>query len=239
MENLPVYISLLFIICAGFTLFCLYKAAGNKFLLAGIIVLWLILQAWLASRSFYLESRGLPPRFILMILPPFLFIFFLFATRAGRRLMNNTNAQWLYWLHAVRIPVELVLFWLFVHRQVPGLMTFEGRNFDIFSGVTAPFVVLFMYNKKSKGARAFLLGWNLICLLLLFNIMGNSFLSAPGPFQKFAFDQPNIAVMHFPFVWLPAFIVPAVLFSHLFLIRKLVKELRGAGPELSAGSVSL
>ncbi|HVF96549.1 MAG TPA: hypothetical protein VM871_04480, partial [Flavisolibacter sp.] len=39
----------------------------------------------------------------------------------------------------------------------------------------------------------------------------------------FAFDQPNIAVLYFPFIWLPSFIVPVVLLSHLVCIRQLLK----------------
>jgi hypothetical protein len=41
------------------------------------------------------------------------------------------------------------------------------------------------------------------------------------PFQQFAFDQPNIAVLYFPFIWLPSCVVPLVLLSHLAAIRQL------------------
>jgi len=36
-----------------------------------------------------------------------------------------------------------------------------------------------------------------------------------------AFDQPNIAVLYFPFSWLPTYVVPVVLFCHLAALRKL------------------
>jgi hypothetical protein len=35
------------------------------------------------------------------------------------------------------------------------------------------------------------------------------------PAQQLNFDQPNRAVLYFPYVWLPAIVVPIVLFSHL------------------------
>ncbi|HZF66041.1 MAG TPA: hypothetical protein VEZ55_16225, partial [Chitinophagaceae bacterium] len=69
-----------------------------------------------------------------------------------------------------------------------------------------------------------LLLWNFLCLALLLIIVVNALFSAPSPFQKFAFEQPNIAIFHFPFSWLPTFIVPIVLFSHLTLIRQLMKR---------------
>lgn len=65
---------------------------------------------------------------------------------------------------------------------------------------------------------------NIICLGLLFNIIVNALFSAPSPIQKFAFEQPNIAILYFPFSLLPTFIVPIVLLGHLVSIRQLLKS---------------
>ena len=124
-------------------------------------------------------------------------------------------------MHIVRIPVELVLLWLSIYKTVPDLMTFEGRNFDIISGITAPLVYYWGF-VKYKMRHTLLIVWNTACLALLFNIVINAILSTPYPFQQFAFDQPNIALFYFPFVWLPCCIVPLVLFSHLVTIRQLI-----------------
>jgi hypothetical protein len=64
--------------------------------------------------------------------------------------------------------------------------------------------------------------WNVICLGLLFNIVINAILSAPFPIQRFAFDQPDVAVLYFPFTWLPCCVVPVVLLSHLAVLRQLL-----------------
>ena len=100
-------------------------------------------------------------------------------------------------------------------------MTFEGRNLDILSGLTAPLIYYFGYVKKQLP-KSVLLGWNILCLGLLINIVRLAILSAPFPFQTLAFDQPNIAILYFPFVWLPCCVVPLVLLSHLATIRKLL-----------------
>jgi uncharacterized membrane protein YhaH (DUF805 family) len=100
-------------------------------------------------------------------------------------------------------------------------MTFEGRNFDIIAGITSPFIAHFGFTKGRLNRQIILL-WNIICLGLLLNIVVNALLSAPSSLQKFAFDQPNIAIVHFPFSWLPTFIVPVVLFGHLVSIRQLI-----------------
>ena len=46
--------------------------------------------------------------------------------------------------------------------------------------------------------------------------------SFPSPLQSMAFDQPNRAIMYFPFVWLPSIVVPIVLFSHIASLLKLL-----------------
>jgi hypothetical protein len=76
--------------------------------------------------------------------------------------------------------------------------------------------------RKSIG-RTGLLIWNFLCIGLLFTIVTLAVLSAPFPFQQLAFDQPNMAVFYYPFVWLPAYIVPVVLLAHLAVIRQLLK----------------
>ena len=127
------------------------------------------------------------------------------------------------YINIVRIPVEIVLFFLFTWKVIPELMTFEGRNFDIFAGITAP-IIAYYGIQNGKLNRNGILIWNLICLILLLNIVVNAFLSTPSSFQKFAFEQPNIAILNFPFSWLPTFIVPIIMFGHLVSIRKLTKN---------------
>jgi hypothetical protein len=163
----------------------------------------------------------IPPRFIILVAPPLIFIIGLFVSAKGKNYIDHLDTKTLTILHTIRIPVELVLFWLFLHKAVPELMTFEGRNFDILSGLTAPVIYYFGYIKKTLG-KAAILFWNLICLGLLINIVANAVLSAPFSFQQFAFDQPNKAILYFPFVWLPCCVVPIVLLSHLVTIRQLL-----------------
>jgi hypothetical protein len=44
--------------------------------------------------------------------------------------------------------------------------------------------------------------------------------SAPFRFQRFAFHQPTVAILTFPFIMLPAFVVPVMIFAHLSIFRK-------------------
>ncbi len=226
--NLPFYISLLFIFTTILTVIFFIASineghsARKTAIVFVIIIVWLALQALLSFNNFYTVTNAIPPRFALAVVPPLLVILILFVTKSGKRFIDSLSPKILTQLHVVRIFVELTLLWLFLYKLVPKLMTFEGRNFDILAGLSAPVVAYFGFVKKSLSKK-FMIGWNIACIGLLLNIVLIAILSAPFPFQKFAFDQPNIAILYFPFVWLPCFIVPVVLFSHLVLIRQLSK----------------
>ena len=227
MDKLPLYISLVFALTTFATVWFFYLATKSSTTTLVVIMSWLIIQTVMGLSGFYLVTRTSPPRFLLLVLPPLVFITGLFVTRKGRRYLDSLDPACLTILHIMRIPVELVLFWLFIHAAVPKLMTFEGRNFDILSGLSAPLIFYFGFIRKRAGKTIILL-WNIICLGLLFNIVGIAVLSAPFPFQQFAFDQPNIAILYFPFVWLPCCVVPLVLLSHLTTIRQLANKRRTA-----------
>ncbi len=223
MENLPLYVRIIFGLTTIATVLLFCKATRHSKTTLIILLSWLLIQAFIGLSGFYTVTDTIPPRFLLLVLPPLLTIAALFFTTSGRKYIDTLNAKTLTILHIIRIPVEVVLLWLFINKSVPQLMTFEGRNFDILSGLTAPLILYFGYIKKNPDSKIILI-WNVIGLGLLINIVVNAILSAPFPFQKFGFEQPNIAVFYFPFIWLPGCIVPIVLLSHLATIRQLLSE---------------
>lgn len=222
MENLPIYISILFGLITLLTVGLFYKATNRSILSLVILLTWLVIQAVIALTDFYTVTDTIPPRFLLLVMPPILFIILLFATNKGRIFIDSLDIKALTLLHIVRVPVEIVLFRLFIYIMIPELMTFEGRNFDVISGISAPLIYYFGFVQKQLSNKIIII-WNVLCLMLLFNIVINAVFSAPFPFQKFAFDQPNIAILYFPFNWLPSCVVPIVLFSHIVVIRQLLK----------------
>lgn len=233
-ENLPPFVSIIFVITTLVTLVFFYwtihssgtEATRKKanIILFGLII-WLLIQAVLSFNNFYNSNVNLfPPKIALFgVLPLIITIVLLFATAKGREFIDSLSLINTTYLNVVRIPVEIVLFWLFLNKAVPELMTFTGINFDIIAGFTAPFIAYYGF-KKDVLNRKFILFWNTICLGLLVNIVVIAILSIPSPMQKFGFDQPNIAVLNFPFSWLPTFIVPIVFFGHLVSIRQLLKK---------------
>jgi hypothetical protein len=221
MENLPFYVYLVFGLTVLSALFMFYKATNYSKTFLIIILIWMAAQALISLSGFYKITNTVPPRAALLLVPPLVMTIMLFSTKKGKVFIDSLDIKMLTLFHIIRLPVELTLFWLFIHKGVPELMTFEGRNFDIFSGISAP-VLYYLVFVKMNLSKSILLIWNFICLALLLNIAVNALLSVPGEFQKFAFEQPNIAIITFPFIFLPSVLVPLVLFSHLAVIRRIL-----------------
>lgn len=221
-ENIPIFINLLFGLTVAGTLVWFYFASKSRTFVF-IAIGWVILQTIIGLSGIYQNTEMMPPRIILFgVFPTLIFIAMTFLTPKGKVFIDHIDLKTLTYFHTIRIPVEIVLALLYHQGLVSVLMTFEGTNFDIFSGVTAPIVAYLAY-RAVKVNRKLLLGWNILCLLLLLNVVITAVFAIPSPFQKLAFDQPNIAILYFPFYLLPTFIVPIVLFGHLVAIRQLTK----------------
>jgi hypothetical protein len=230
MGELPPYVSAVFIITTfaavafllqGVKAAGLESSAARTFLF--VLPLWIVFQCVLSIGGFYQITDSFPPRIVLFgVLPATLFVVFtiaVFRDSLIRRIPDST----LTLTHVIRIPVELVLYWLFVGKVVPREMTFAGWNFDIVSGLLAVVVYVLVF-RLEIGGRLLLLAFSAVGLLLLFNIVSIAAMSVPGPTQQMAFDQPNRAVLYFPYALLPTVVVPIVLFSHIASLVKICQR---------------
>ncbi|MBT3604034.1 MAG: hypothetical protein HOE48_14290 [Candidatus Latescibacteria bacterium] len=224
-NGLPLHLTLTFIATTLITLVFLFIALkiGSRPVhraIYPIIIVWTIGQAILGGLGFYLDFDANPPRFLLAIGLPILLIIFVLIKYP--RVLCGLPLRLLTFMHIIRIPVEIILFGLYQEGHIPRLMTYEGRNFDILAGMTGPLIALIAF--RGGIQKQLLIFWNIIGLALLLNIVANAVLSTPLPFQQFAFERPNVAVFYFPFIWLPAVVVPAVFFAHLTSLLHLIRK---------------
>ena len=219
----PLWLLVLFAATTLLTGVLFYRSRPKHGIFILISIAWLALQGIVSYSGFYTVTDRFPPRFFLLVFPPLLFFVALFILPKGRAYIDSLDLKAIHWVHTVRIPVEICLLYIYYAGLIPELMTFEGRNFDILAGITAPLMIYLYFHRKSVG-RKVMIAWNIISILLLVNIVVHAILSAPFPFQKLAFDQPNIGVFYFPFTWLPAYVVSLVFFSHFISLRQLLKK---------------
>lgn len=230
MQNIPEFVSVVFVVTTfatvGFLLFAA-KDAGYQTLptrlLFSILPVWMTLQAVIALQGFYQLTEGvMPPRIALVGVLPANLLILIYFVFFRKQFISQLRLQVLTLLHFIRVPVELVMYWLFLSKAIPEVMTFAGRNFDILSGMLAP-IAYFTAFRGGKTNRTILIAYNLVGLVLLANIVAIAVFSLPTPIQQLAFDQPNRAVLYFPYNWLPSVVVPIVLFCHLAALWQLLR----------------
>jgi len=234
MTDLPIYLPIIFIASLLFTVLCMVfatyratdKASSMKVAMWTAIALFALatIQALLARSGFYTVLDGVPPRNIFLLLPVILPTILLFVL-PSRNVLRKLPLVLLTLVHVVRIPIEIALWRLHHEGFVPKLMTFEGGNIDIVAGLLA-IVILFIAFKDGKlipERRNLFLIWNIVGLGLILNIVIRAVFSFPFvATQQWAFDMPNVAMLHAPYIWLAVLIAPIVLFSHLVTLWQLL-----------------
>lgn len=219
--ELPLYTTILFILCSLYVSILLFwkKSFNTK----GIIFIgsWIIIQSILAYKGVFQDTESIPPKLMIMgIVPSIAVIIYIIIKQYNW--IKKLSLEQLHWIHLVRLPVEFGLLWLFQDGLISKYQTFEGWNFDIIAGITAPIMIFIAIRFGIK--RNLLIAWNIFGLLLLSNIVITSVLCFPFPLQQLSFDQPNIAMLYFPYNLLPSLIVPIVYFSHFASLKRLIRN---------------
>lgn len=217
MQQVPAYIYVIFGMALLFTFTIFYKASQNSKIVLFISLLWIAILSFLSLSPRYTFSKSLLPIFPLVTIPPALFILLLFITKRGKQFIKRLDIKTVMIVHFARILVEIGLACLAVYQLVPKSLTFEGRNFDILIGLSAPAVYYFGFVKRKLNKSTILI-WNIIGLVSLVNVIGNTV------FTVLVLKQPNFALGYFPFFLLPAFIVPVILLAHLASIRQILSN---------------
>jgi hypothetical protein len=183
------------------------------------LIAWAVfVSAW--SLSGVMGNFSIAPFNVMPVLfIPLIAMIILVSSGTFNEVLKNIPPANLIRLQSFRIFVELLLWALFIENLLPEQMTFEGRNFDILAGITAPFIA-WLASHKGISTRGLVL-WNIICLGLLINIVSIAILSMPGPFRIFMNEPSNTIVAQFPISWLPGFLVPLAYSLHFLSLKQL------------------
>ncbi len=195
---------------------------ANKVIIS--LLIWMVILSTLSYIGFFSDFTSFPPRFVIILIVPLVtFIWVSFFSSTTKELLNHIPGKTLINLQVFRIVVEVLLWLLFIQNLLPIQMTFEGRNFDILAGITAPIVSYLAYSKNLLSWKG-LIVWNILCFGLLLNIVITAILSMPTSFRYFLNDPSNTIITEFPFVWLPGFLVPLAYGLHFLSIKQLINQ---------------
>ena len=188
-----------------------------------LILAWSALLLILSYNGFFEDFSTFPPGPALVILIPLPFILIIAFSKTGTQLLKTIPSHWLVFMQSFRIVVELLLLIAFINGRIPVQMTFEGRNFDILTGILA-FPVGYLLAKRKTYAPKLAVAFNLLGLLLLINILVIAVLSMPTPIRYFMNEPANTLVAQFPFILLPGVLVPIAYTMNIFSLRQLLAK---------------
>jgi hypothetical protein len=200
------------------------ESKKKKFITSIIVALvgWAVFVAvWSFSGmlgNFSLFPFNMGPVLVIPLIATIIFTF----SKTFTEVLSHIPQHRLAYLQSFRIFVEILIWMLFVDNLLPVQMTFEGRNFDVISGITG--VIVGYLSSQGKLSRTVLIIWNIACLGLLINIVTIAILSMPVPFRLFMNEPSNTVVGQFPISLLPAMLVPLAYMLHFFSLRKLFKK---------------
>ncbi len=193
----------------------------------GMLCLYLLLIAGLSVIGVF-EDFSLPPRiiagaFLTIVVLILISIYFRqsmhrMTTERHETGIKNFTLSGLTMVQVWRILPETIILLLIQNGIMPEVMTFTGRNFDIFAPLTAPLMAM-MIRRESPARIRILLVWNVICSLILIVTVAHGVLATPTPLRIIFSEIPNAAIGSFPATMLPVFMVPLAFVIHGWSIR--------------------
>ncbi len=188
------------------------------------LAIWLVGVSVLASQGFFSDFSTLPPKITLTLMPPMIiWLVITIRSKTLKLILDKIPPHWIIGLQSFRIFVELILWKQFLEGLTPIQMTFEGRNFDVLVGLSAP-IIAYLYAKKGRAFRKVAIIWNIAGMALLLNILVVAILSFPTKFRYFMNEPANTLVAEFPVILLPAFLVMIAYTMHYFSLKQLLSK---------------
>jgi len=190
-------------------------------LAVGLIAVAMSLEWILAASGTLQRWDQRPPPFMVMMAVLFVVTMAAALRGAGTRTAAATSFAVLIGIQAFRLPLELVMHEAARQGIMPVQMSYSGWNFDIVTGALA--IPIAIAAAAGRAPRWLILGWNLLGLLLLLNVVTIAIVSTPLV-AAFGAAHLNTWVADAPYVWLPGVLVPAALFGHVVMLGKLNRE---------------
>jgi hypothetical protein len=131
------------------------------------------------------------------------------------------------WLQTLRIGGGLTLFAAWASRVAPWGWVIRAGTGDILVGIGAAAVAALL-GTGLAWSRTAAVAWNVFGLVDMAHTLVRGLLSAPGPQQRIFEIPPNLVPAVFPFLYLPAFIVPLTILLHILSLQQLARMGRSA-----------
>jgi hypothetical protein len=211
-------------IVVAFLADALARTPLGRLTVAGVLAVWFALVLAIGATGALDPEHGIgvPGLGLTVALPVAALAGAFFAFRPIRDAMLATPLPALIAVNAIR---SLGVIFLILHAtgKLPAPFAPSAGWGDIFVGVTALPVAWAMLQFGSP-ARPLALLWNLIGLADLVSAVALGALSAPGPLQVFAGPPTSALMTTLPWLIIPGFLVPSLMFIHVVVFYRLARQ---------------
>lgn len=220
------------------TLFLVFVASIIMLLAAGIVrclprhykmpalaglAAWIAYGGLLGYTGVIANTSTLPPGMFYLLVPIIMLVIFTAMSRIGKAVALSFPLWLLMGMESFRLVVEVFLHRLWLDGQLPKMLTYQGANFDILIGISAPIMAWLLASRKISNRVA--LVWNVIGIVMLANVAVRAVLTSPGPLHFISTEVPNMAIGTFPYTYIPGLMVPLALVLHVLSIRALKQRI--------------
>jgi hypothetical protein len=217
------------------------RTSLGRLAVAGVFAAWFALVIAIGATGAIDPARGIgvPGLGLTVALPVAALAAVFFAFRPIRSAMLAVPLPAMVTVNAIRI-LGVIFLVLQAAGELPAPFAPSAGWGDIFVGVTA-LPVAWAVLRFGARARTLALLWNTIGIADLVNAVALGALSAPGPLQVFAGPPSSALMTTLPWLVIPGFLVPALMFIHVVIFYRLAKTEAAAPahPWLNGGAVSV
>jgi hypothetical protein len=210
-----------------------YRKAGKKAALTatdinkgtlrmlGLATIWLV-YLFVLQKSELILDKSLPPKLPFLIFVPFIIFTIIFSRNSkSNQALIAMPKSWLVYLQSFRIIVEVIILYTFFEGVIPQSASFEGYNFDVVMGITAPFVAYFLFK---DGVKNLLLArvWNVFGIIMILFV---AMIIVTSYYQPSLWGSKVVLVkdefFSYPYILLPAFLAPMGILFHVVSLLQL------------------
>src|SRR6202042_551900 len=132
-------------------------------------------------------------------------------------------------VNAIRILPGWLFVLLYATGKLPAPFAPSAGWGDIFAGVAA-LPLAWSIIRFGRPVAPLVFAWSVIGIADLVNAIALGALSAPGPLQTFAAPPTSAVMTTLPWLIVPGFLVPSLVFIHVVIFTRLLAKSQASGP---------
>ncbi len=199
--------------------------------IGALLATWFLAVTAAAVSGAWLDPGS--PRALGYIVPALLLAVVLWRAGWLQAAVQTMSPAAIPWLQTLRIGGGLTIIAAWATGLAPWGWAAPAAVGDILVGLGAA-AVAFLLGTGLSWSRTAAQVWNVFGLVEVAYVVVRGLLAAPGPQQRIFETPPNLLPAVFPFLYLPAFILPLTVVLHILSLQQLARL--GSPPPAGSGS---